>query len=220
LTRCHDPELAEALEGVAQSLEDVAARLKGGEGEGPVPVIVPRPKIVRPDYESVGWGVSRESHYMAPEQVEYLVIHHDGSPTDQDKDALGIHRYHRSRGWAGIGYHFWIRKDGLIQEGRPLWAMGAHADRRGPPPLQYNRRSIAVALAGNYCASVNTIGPPTAQWNAAVHLLAWLLTQFPNVKEITGHRYLPGWAGFTSCPGDWNVRVMATEAQKLAREGK
>ncbi|MBP9550733.1 MAG: hypothetical protein KBE34_02250, partial [Veillonella sp.] len=29
-------------------------------------------------------------------------------------------------GWAGIGYHFVIRKDGTIERGRPLSVVGAH----------------------------------------------------------------------------------------------
>lgn len=55
------------------------------------------------------------------------VIHHSASP---DVSAKTIDRWHKERGWSGIGYHFVIRANGTIEKGRPLNKIGAHAKGR------------------------------------------------------------------------------------------
>ncbi|NFV47514.1 hypothetical protein FDJ70_07485, partial [Clostridium botulinum] len=37
-----------------------------------------------------------------------------------------IHRCHKENGWSGIGYHFFVRKDGSIYKGRPEGVLGSH----------------------------------------------------------------------------------------------
>lgn len=37
-----------------------------------------------------------------------------------------IDRWHRDRGWSGVGYHYVIKRDGTVEEGRPLTKSGAH----------------------------------------------------------------------------------------------
>ena len=53
-----------------------------------------------------------------------IVLHHSAS---RDVPAAEIHGWHLARGWAGIGYHFVIRKNGNIEQGRPMQMIGAHA---------------------------------------------------------------------------------------------
>jgi len=55
------------------------------------------------------------------------VIHHTESG---DVSADEIDRWHKERGWDGIGYHFVIRKNGTIELGRSLNKLGAHAKGR------------------------------------------------------------------------------------------
>lgn len=173
------------------------------------PLEVIRPEIVRPNYEDHGgWTVDPEGrHRLDHSRLEYLVIHHSGGSGHNDHDAAAINRYHRQdRKWAGIGYHFWIRWSGLIQEGRPMNAQGAHAG-----PL-YNPRSWGVCVAGNY-----EIGEPTPEaWRALVHLCAWLQTQAPRRLEIAGHGELAGIA--TSCPGrNLNLNLLRREVEEYLR---
>lgn len=56
-------------------------------------------------------------------------------------DVQSIRRYHMSKGWKDIGYHFVIKQDGTIETGRPLEKMGAHC--KG-----YNKTSIGTCLIG------------------------------------------------------------------------
>ena len=79
-----------------------------------------------------------------------IVIHHTGNPTDDDLSAEQLHRSHQNLGWAGVGYHFIVRKDGSIELGRPDWAVGAHAEG-------FNYCSIGIHVCGNF-----NIGEPTS----------------------------------------------------------
>ena len=68
-----------------------------------------------------------------------VVIHHSTSPewtTVEDID-----RWHKERGWDGIGYHYVIYPDGSIHEGRSIDKVGAHAKGR-------NTTYIGVCLIG------------------------------------------------------------------------
>lgn len=66
------------------------------------------------------------------------VIHHTASG---DVSASTIDRWHKERGWDGIGYHMLIRADGTVEKGRSLKKQGAHALGRN----QY----IGIALTGH-----------------------------------------------------------------------
>jgi len=70
------------------------------------------------------------------------VIHHTAGSkeTDRDLTADEIDRYHKDRGWDCIGYHYVIRKNGDICEGRPLTKQGAHAKGRN--------HYVGIALTG------------------------------------------------------------------------
>jgi len=56
-------------------------------------------------------------------------------------DAATIDRWHKERGWSGIGYHFVILPCGTIEQGRPLNKQGAHV-------YGQNRDSIGTCLIG------------------------------------------------------------------------
>ena len=124
-------------------------------------------------------------------ETNRIVIHHTGSETDTDASAAQIHDYHiNGNGWAGIGYHFIVHKDGTIEEGRPLQYQGAHA-------YQNNQYSVGICMTGNY----NLAYPPREQALAVEKLTAALCKNYdiePDEYTIFGHRDLND----TSCPGD------------------
>ena len=70
------------------------------------------------------------------------VIHHTAGNKIADRDLTveEIDRYHKSKGWDGIGYHFVIRKNGNIETGRDINLRGAHAKGRND--------YIGIALTG------------------------------------------------------------------------
>lgn len=125
---------------------------------------------------------------LAPiEPIRGMVIHHTGDD-DVDLSAADIHQIHIGFGWAGIGYHFVIRKDGTVERGRPEEYQGAHAPGA-------NRFTLGVHVCG--CFSYQA--PNEAQMQALTGLLADKCEQFgvDPLSGITGHRdWLP-----TDCPG-------------------
>lgn len=69
-----------------------------------------------------------------------IVIHCSDSPHRGDT-AKDIHLWHLQRGWDGIGYHYVINEDGLVEEGRPEYWVGSHC--RG-----HNQNSLGICLIG------------------------------------------------------------------------
>ena len=74
-------------------------------------------------------------------QILKIVIHCSDSNDDRDFTAEDIHRWHIERGWSGIGYHYVIRRDGIIEAGRPEYWQGAHV-------YKHNVNSLGICLIG------------------------------------------------------------------------
>jgi len=118
-------------------------------------------------------------------QTDYLVVHCTATTSNQKVTAEQIDRWHRQRGWLGIGYHYVIRRDGLVEHGRHPDAIGAHVE-------EYNDRSVGIALAGG----VGTDGEPKRNFNQkqliALHeLIEALLHAYPDAL-VTGHTNFSG----------------------------
>lgn len=111
-----------------------------------------------------------------------VILHHAAA---DGVSALDIHRQHRQNGWAGIGYHYYVRKDGTICRGRPEAAVGTHAAGR-------NGDSLGVCFEGNFQRQTM----PKAQFDAGAALLRDILIRYPGL-EILCHRDV----NQTACPG-------------------
>ena len=150
----------------------------------------------------------RFTEYEERPSTEMIVIHHAGFPdADKDSSAEEIHKFHQEvNGWAGIGYHYVIRKDGTIEQGRKPLAVGAHA-------YQHNKNSVGICVAGNF-----DIGKPNREQMDSLKLLtAWLCQRYklnPMRKGvIVGHRNLND----TKCPGD-NLYPKLDEIRRYCRD--
>lgn len=120
-----------------------------------------------------------------------IVIHHTGNPEDDDLSAAQIHQSHLTQGWAGIGYHYVVRKDGTVERGRPRWAIGSHA-------YGFNSRSIGIHVCGNF----EIVEPTENQLNALPQLIAELCKIYDLIAArniVVGHRDLMA----TACPGNY-----------------
>lgn len=115
-------------------------------------------------------------------KTDLIVIHHAAASECTVED---VHRWHLGRRWSGIGYHFFIRKDGTIWRGRPEDRVGAHT-------VDYNSRSIGICFEGNF----EYESMPDLQKKAGIELIAYLKDKYP-IKEIKGHGELKA----TACPG-------------------
>lgn len=111
-----------------------------------------------------------------------IVLHHSDS---SKMNVLDIHKCHQDKGWSGIGYHFFISKEGSIYKGRPLEVIGAHCEG-------FNLYSIGICAQGNYMAE----NMPIKQQQAIVELCKYLCETY-KIKMIKGHKEMKS----TLCPG-------------------
>lgn len=74
--------------------------------------------------------------------TKYIIIHHSGVKSPHSLE--DVHRWHQQiRGWAGVGYHFFIDKKGKVYRGRPVDTVGVHA-------RDYDQISIGVCFEGDF----------------------------------------------------------------------
>ena len=121
-------------------------------------------------------------------KTDMIVLHHTGG-SDIDASAEQIHDWHLNQSWAGIGYHFVIRKDGTIERGRPEYAIGSHA-------YGENSHTLGIHLSGDFEQAY----PTQAQIESAALLIANLCEKYnipTDRAHIVGHCDLMA----TDCPG-------------------
>jgi hypothetical protein len=90
------------------------------------------------------------------------------------------------RGWADIGYHFGVGKNGQVFEGRALNARGTHVEG-------YNSGSVGVVFFGNF----EEESPEPGQLTAGLRLINWLALRL-ELTHLAGHG---DFNDFTRCPG-------------------
>lgn len=118
--------------------------------------------------------------------IDRIIIHHSAIQQSVNASPIDIHKAHISRGYSGIGYHFYIKSDGTIYRGRPLCYIGAHC--KG-----YNTFSIGICFEGNF----EIEKPTNAQKIAWRNLLEYLRKEIPTIKDFNYHKELYA----TACPG-------------------
>ena len=65
--------------------------------------------------------------YQNYREVSLLVIHCSATRYDRDFPVEALRSSHKARGFADIGYHFYITRDGELHRCRPVNQIGAHA---------------------------------------------------------------------------------------------
>lgn len=121
---------------------------------------------------------------LKPEKVRYLVVHCSATPPKVKVDAAVIDRWHRLRGFLGIGYHYVITRSGAVERGRNIDTVGAHVEG-------HNHESIGICLAGGMDAAnkVPEDNFTLEQKATLANTLIALKHLFPNA-EVIGHRDL------------------------------
>lgn len=112
---------------------------------------------------------------MKPTRV---ILHCSDSPDSNDKiGVVEIDRWHRERGFDCVGYHWVIKRNGMLERGRPDHVQGAHA--KG-----HNHDSLGVCWVGRN-------NPTGAQIIAIVQLYAIIsLNHKIKHKNWFGHHEL------------------------------
>lgn len=109
------------------------------------------------------------------------MVHCTATQEGRNFTANDIDRWHKQRGWKGIGYHYVVDLNGNIEKGRPDWKIGAHV--KG-----HNRNSIGVVYVGGLDHNLTPKDTRTFKQRIALEkLLKELKQKYPNA-EILGHR--------------------------------
>jgi len=147
------------------------------------------------------------------DKVRRIIIHHSSSDFGSAEE---FHKWHRARGWSGIGYHYVIGNgegagDGEIQIGRLSLYQGAQCKSN-------NSDSIGVVLVGSF----NNKYPTDEQMKSLIELLATLC--FVHKIDPTGRYALKG--GFkvsghrdwnqTDCPGNKFYKLLPEIRKQIA----
>lgn len=121
---------------------------------------------------------------MRMKDVTQIIIHCSATPKSMNIGVAEIREWHLDRGWNDVGYHFIIRRDGTLEEGRDLSTPGAHA--RG-----HNSHSWGICLVGGIDAEGNAEFNYTNEQMKTLGETLDLLNQLSPEAEVVGHRDLP-----------------------------
>lgn len=120
---------------------------------------------------------------MNVNDIEYIVAHCSATPPSAECGFKEIDAMHKARGWRGCGYHLIIRRDGSIEQGRPLDEQGAHVHG-------YNAKAWGVCMEGGVDESNTPADNFTDKQYAALELVVrGLLNKAPGAIFV-GHRDL------------------------------
>ena len=114
--------------------------------------------------------------------INEIIVHCTATPEGKDYTVADIDKWHKARGWKGIGYHYVIYRDGSIHQGRPETEIGAHCQG-------HNANSIGVVYVGGLASDGKTPKDTRtgAQKKSLENLLKLLKQKYPKAT-IHGHR--------------------------------
>ena len=113
-------------------------------------------------------------------RIDEIIIHCTATIEGKDFRAKDIDKWHKQRGWKGIGYHYVIDLDRTIEKGRPESEIGAHT-------VGHNRYSIGVVYVGGLDKNGKPKDTRTEeQKEALLEILRQLLSKYPKAT-IHGH---------------------------------
>ena len=115
-------------------------------------------------------------------KINEIIVHCTATQEGKDFKAADIDRWHKQRGWDGIGYHHVVDLDGTVEPGRPESKQGAHC-------LGHNANSIGVVYVGGLASDGKTPKDTRTpqQKETLVKLLTKLKHRYPGAT-IHGHR--------------------------------
>lgn len=112
--------------------------------------------------------------------IREIHIHCTATIEGREFGVKDIDQWHRKRGWNGCGYHYVIRLNGDIEQGREEWEIPASMKGR-------NKSAIAIAYIGGVDEGGNPKDTRTeAQKQSMLDLLKRLKNKYPKAK-IIGH---------------------------------
>jgi N-acetyl-anhydromuramyl-L-alanine amidase AmpD len=144
-----------------------------------------------------------------------IVVHH----TNNSRTVLQNEKRQQGRGYAALGYHFFIDKKGKVFEGRPLEIMGGHAGKGSVsgPLNDPDWGSVGIVLQGDYHHKDDWFSSEKAtkiQLDQLEKLVIALKGKY-NINRLLMHREVKRTGDPTVCPGDHLVPHVIKLRKKL-----
>lgn len=113
-------------------------------------------------------------------KINKIIIHCSATPEGRAVTIQEIEKWHREKGYNGIGYHYVIGLNGEVWKGRDINVVGAHT-------VGQNANSIGVCYIGGCDKSMKAKDTrTTSQKVALLNLVKELKKQYPKAS-IHGH---------------------------------
>ncbi len=179
-------ELSEFQQQLQQFLSQQQGQPSAGTGTGVTPGAPAQPAASGPAAPSVQnimnqlkWAPDKQFPTRPLNQIQRVVIHHTAIPPTVGAERIAQHRVD-NQGWPGIGYHYFITGEGVIQQTNELTTQATHAG-------QYDPVAIGVCFAGDFTHTTPTPG----QITAGAQLIAWLMGWFGlPLSQVNGYKEL------------------------------
>lgn len=114
-------------------------------------------------------------------EITEIIVHCTATRAGREYGLGDVDRWHRARGWKGIGYHYLVGLEGELWSGRPEAEAGAHC-------TGHNARSIGVCYVGGLDGEGRPADTRTdAQKRTLLTLLRGLHRRFPQAA-IHSHK--------------------------------
>jgi len=121
--------------------------------------------------------------------INEAILHYSATPEGKPFDVKDIRDWHvNGNGWSDVGYHYVIKLDGTVQEGRPLSRTGAHC--KG-----HNRGTVGICYIGG--GVTDGKDTRTDEQKESLELLLSELIQEHNITKVSGHNQYSN----KKCPG-------------------
>jgi N-acetylmuramoyl-L-alanine amidase len=116
-------------------------------------------------------------------KIDKIIVHCSGTPELKDFDVKDIRDWHvNGNNWSDVGYHWVIKLDGEIQQGRLEKTIGAHCFRN-------NRSSIGICYIGGMDKGMdNWIDTRTDMQKDSLHKLIKDLKERYPLAKVYGHK--------------------------------
>jgi len=114
--------------------------------------------------------------------INEIIIHCAATKPSMDIGADWIRKVHiQENKWKDIGYHYVVRRNGAVEEGRHIEEVGAHCNG-------HNTGTIGICMVGGITETgrpENNFTP--AQFESVQLLINTLKSEFPGITKLSGH---------------------------------
>lgn len=143
--------------------------------------------------------------------TNFIVIHCAATRPSMDVGVREIRQWHKQRGFFDVGYHFIIRRNGVIENGRQQDQVGAHV-------AGHNSESVGICLVGG--VPENNVNGFEANFTEAqmvsLKALVGKLQGDYKTAKVVGHHHLDSGK---ACPSFAVDLWMSTGELKTASRG-